>query len=117
MPAGLCFLWPDMHRHVVTDCLALEISEVPKSPADGQTVQMAFPDKAGRRLPPLQVRTEAYHRALEQNPSLLKGAKLLDVGCGTGILSMFAARGGASQVAGTSGSRPPKANHLPKLPA
>lgn len=48
----------------------------------------------------LQVRTEAYRDALQQNPSLIKGASVLDVGCGTGILSMFAAQGGATQVIG-----------------
>ncbi|KAL3139655.1 hypothetical protein ABBQ38_003972 [Trebouxia sp. C0009 RCD-2024] len=51
-----------------------------------------------------KVRTEAYRDALQQNPSLLKGASVLDVGCGTGILSMFAAQGGASQVIGVDGS-------------
>ena len=48
----------------------------------------------------LQVRTEAYRDALQQNPSLIKGASVLDVGCGTGILSMFAAQSGATQVIG-----------------
>lgn len=45
-------------------------------------------------------RTEAYRRALEENPSLVRGATVLDVGCGTGVLSLFAARGGARRVVG-----------------
>ena len=49
-------------------------------------------------------RTEAYRAALEDNPTLVRGARVLDVGCGTGILSMFAARGGAAAVVGLDGS-------------
>ena len=52
-----------------------------------------------------QVRTDAYQAALEGNPALLKGASVLDVGCGTAILSMFAARGGAAAVVGECAQR------------
>ncbi|KAI3814805.1 hypothetical protein L1987_14450 [Smallanthus sonchifolius] len=45
-----------------------------------------------------KVRTDAYRQAIVGNPSLLKGATVLDVGCGTGILSLFAAQAGASIV-------------------
>lgn len=43
-------------------------------------------------------RVDTYRTALTQNPSLMKGAKVLDVGCGTGVLSAFAMEGGASNV-------------------
>ncbi|KAL3516395.1 hypothetical protein ACH5RR_023297 [Cinchona calisaya] len=45
-----------------------------------------------------KVRTDAYRRAILENPSLLSGAVVMDVGCGTGILSLFAAQAGASKV-------------------
>ena len=34
----------------------------------------------------MQVRMDAYRQAILNNPSLMKGATVLDVGCGTGIL-------------------------------
>ncbi|XP_028782201.1 probable protein arginine N-methyltransferase 3 [Neltuma alba] len=45
-----------------------------------------------------KVRMDAYGKAILKNPSLLKGAVVMDVGCGTGILSLFAAQAGASRV-------------------
>lgn len=36
----------------------------------------------------MQVRTDAYRQAILENPSLIKGAVVMDVGCGTGILRL-----------------------------
>lgn len=34
----------------------------------------------------MQVRTDSYRQAILENPSLMKGAVVMDIGCGTGIL-------------------------------
>ncbi|KAL0249985.1 hypothetical protein I308_103288 [Cryptococcus tetragattii IND107] len=44
------------------------------------------------------VRTVSYARFLLSNPQVFKGAVVMDVGCGTGILSMLAAKAGAKHV-------------------
>ena len=44
------------------------------------------------------VRTENYELAIKQNARLLKDKVVLDVGCGTGILAIFAAQAGAKHV-------------------
>lgn len=46
------------------------------------------------------VRTQTYRKSIIQNKHLFKGKVVLDVGCGTGILSMFAAQAGAKKVIG-----------------
>ena len=43
-------------------------------------------------------RTLTYQRAIEGNPQDFKDKIVLDIGCGTGILSIFAARAGAKHV-------------------
>ncbi|XP_045610787.2 uncharacterized protein Art3 [Procambarus clarkii] len=43
-----------------------------------------------------RVRTESYRDAILKNSNLFKGKKVLDVGCGTAILSMFSAKAGAT---------------------
>jgi len=47
-----------------------------------------------------EVRTLTYRNSIWHNKHLFKGKVVLDVGCGTGILSMFAAKAGASKVIG-----------------
>jgi len=45
-----------------------------------------------------RTRTEAYRDAMVKNPSVFKDKIVMDIGCGTGILSMFAVRAGAKHV-------------------
>jgi protein arginine N-methyltransferase 1 len=47
-----------------------------------------------------EVRTMSYRNSIINNKHLFKDKVVLDVGCGTGILSMFAAQAGAKMVIG-----------------
>jgi protein arginine N-methyltransferase 3 len=44
------------------------------------------------------VRTSTYANFILRTPQIFQNAVVLDVGCGTGILSLFAARAGAKRV-------------------
>lgn len=44
------------------------------------------------------IRTDAYRDFIYENKDIFKDKIVLDVGCGTGILSMFCARAGAKKV-------------------
>ncbi|KFM79421.1 protein arginine N-methyltransferase 1-like isoform X1 [Stegodyphus dumicola] len=47
-----------------------------------------------------EVRTLTYRNAMYHNKHLFRGKVVLDIGCGTGILCMFAAKAGAAKVIG-----------------
>ena len=49
-----------------------------------------------------EVRTLTYRDSMYHNRHLFKNKVVLDVGCGTGILCMFAAKAGARKVIGVS---------------
>ncbi|KAJ3222513.1 Protein arginine N-methyltransferase 1 [Clydaea vesicula] len=80
------------------------MSEVEKKDFDGTSKDYYFDSYAhfGIHEEMLKdtVRTLSYRNSIYQNKHLFKDKVVLDVGCGTGILCMFAAKSGAKKVIG-----------------
>ena len=75
--------------HIAPKTDADDVDEYFTSYADLGVHELMLKDKA---------RTLAYKSFIEGNPDLFRNKIVLDVGAGTGILSLFAARAGAKQV-------------------
>ena len=45
-----------------------------------------------------RVRTESYRDAIINNPQIFRGKQTMDIGAGTGILSLFCAQAGAKMI-------------------
>ena len=52
-----------------------------------------------------RVRTGAYNKFIHDNRDFFEGKLVLDVGCGTGILSLMCARAGARRVVAVDNAR------------
>ena len=82
-------------RGGITDTLA---STHPKLTADDYYFDSYSHYSIHRDMLLDEVRTDSYRDAICGNPHLFEGKTVLDVGCGTGILSLFAAKAGAAKV-------------------
>ncbi|GAB1526517.1 hypothetical protein RhiTH_009684 [Rhizoctonia solani] len=71
------------------------VEAIPTKPRDDDT---HYFDKIHAVMIQDSVRTSSYATFILSNPQIFKDAVVMDVGCGTGILSMFAARAGARKV-------------------
>jgi len=76
----------------------------PETPAINPHDEGYFENYSARNIHEIMLkdrtRTLAYRDFMLQNKALFEGKVVLDVGCGTGILCMFAAQAGAKQVIG-----------------
>ena len=77
------------HNAAKVDTQGASADEYFSSYADLSVHELMLKDKC---------RTLAYKTFIEKNPDLFQDKVVIDVGAGTGILSLFAARAGAKQV-------------------
>ncbi|KAF3949341.1 hypothetical protein CMV_024777 [Castanea mollissima] len=92
----------DSHGHAgPTSASALRVSDHPQKPATD--FDMAYFHSYAHvgiheEMIKDRVRTETYRTAIMQHQSAIAGKVVVDVGCGTGILSIFCAQAGAKRV-------------------
>ncbi|KAJ3498524.1 hypothetical protein NLG97_g1053 [Lecanicillium saksenae] len=72
-------------------------NEKKKDPSDYYFESYAYNDIHETMLKD-EIRTDAYRDFIYENKQIFQGKVVLDIGCGTGILSMFCAKAGAAQV-------------------
>ncbi|KAG7277219.1 hypothetical protein CRUP_000448 [Coryphaenoides rupestris] len=80
------------------EALARTMDDMHKLKMLAQGLVLSTGSRASCSLGPDKVRTESYRDFMYRNPEVFKDKVVLDVGCGTCILSMFAARAGAAKV-------------------
>ncbi|KAF7470764.1 Hypothetical predicted protein [Marmota monax] len=78
-------------------------------------LDLAFPSLPPQEMLKDEVRTLTYRNSMYHNKHVFKDKVVLDVGSGTGILSMFAAKAGARKVFGVSVPCPPHCFGFPEL--
>jgi len=69
-------------------------------PTNGKYENPADPNKLCEEMLKDEVRTMTYRNSMYHNSHLFKDKVVMDIGCGTGILCMFAAKAGARKVIG-----------------
>jgi type I protein arginine methyltransferase len=97
--AGLCNLVQELRHYATEKFETITNNNDPDSECDDTNYKGSY-SSYGIHLEMLQdkVRTEGYMNAILGNKDAFKDKVVLDVGCGTGILSLFAAKNGAQLV-------------------
>ncbi|ETN41200.1 uncharacterized protein HMPREF1541_03135 [Cyphellophora europaea CBS 101466] len=101
----------EVQRSLLSDLESAELSKPTGSQTNGNMSQVDagyFDSYSYNTIHELMIkdtiRTDAYRDFIYDNKHIFTGKTVLDVGCGTGILSMFCARAGAARVVAVDNS-------------